>query len=215
MNQEIEFLVTDIKELSGRRRLIFINYEPAFALYTSEIRKYAIKKNMILPIDVYQKLLTEIFDKRATARAMNLLQAKDYSKKELTDRLVKDYYPQSSISHALEYVEKFGYVDDSRYANNYVQFKATSKSRKQIVLFLQKKGIAQDVIDGACDRYYEQNTDAELDMILTQMRKKMSGIQEFSYEDRMKLMGSFYRKGFHADMIKKALDIVVGDSDSY
>lgn len=214
MNEEVEFLVTDIKELSGRRRLVFVNYEPAFALYSSEIRKYAIQKDTIISTEVYQQLLTEVFDKRATARAMNLLQAKDYSKKELTDKLVKDYYPETAIQRALEYVEKFGYINDYRYAETYVQFKSTSKSRKQIVLFLQKKGIAQDIIEHVCDAYYDQNQDVELDMILTQMRKKAATMQEFSYENKMKLMGCFYRKGFQTDTIKKALDIVVQERDN-
>lgn len=215
MNDEVEFLVTDIKELSGRRRLIFVNYEPAFALYASEIRKYAIKKDTILSAEVYRQLLAEVFDKRAAARAMNLLQAKDYSQKELADKLVKDYYPETAIQHALEYVEKFGYINDSRYAENYIQFKGTSKSRKQIVLFLQKKGIAQEIIERVCDAYYDQNQDAELEPVLEQMRKKTAKIQEFSYENKMKLMGYFYRKGFQADTIKKALDIVVQERDNY
>lgn len=209
-----ELLITDIKELSGRRRLIYINYEPAFALYTSELRKYSIENQTNISQEVCDKILTEVLNKRATARAMHLLQAKDYTKKELTDKLHKDYYPQTAVQCALEYVQGFGYVDDYRYAETYVQFQGASKSRKQILLFLQRKGISQEVIEQVCDAYYEQNQGTELDLVLAQMRKKAAGKQEFSYEDKMKLMGHFYRKGFQADTIRKALDIVVEEGYS-
>lgn len=95
----------------------------------------------------------------------------------------------------------------------YVQFKGQKKSRKQIELFLQKKGISRELIDQACEEYYGQNEDSELEQILVQMRRKAAGKLPLSYEEKMKLMGSFYRKGFQSDSIKKALDIVVSECE--
>ena len=95
----------------------------------------------------------------------------------------------------------------------YVQFKGQKKSRKQIELFLQKKGISRELIDQACEEYYGQNEDSELEQILVQMRRKAAGKLPLSYEEKMKLMGSFYRKVFQSDSIKKALDIVVSECE--
>ena len=39
MEDNIELIVTSIKELTKKRRLVYINYEPAFALYAAELRK--------------------------------------------------------------------------------------------------------------------------------------------------------------------------------
>lgn len=214
-NNETEFLVTDIKELSGRRRLVVINYEPAFAVYTSELKKFDIHKDNIISVGTYNTLLTEVLNKRAAARAMNLLKSRDYARQELIDRLSKDYYPESSVSYALDYVEHYGYINDYRYAQNYLQFKGTAKSQKQITVYLHKKGIAPDIIEQVCDEYYGQSEDVQLNLIVGQMRKKASQIQDFSYENKIKLMAYFYRKGFEADTIKKALDIVVDESDGY
>lgn len=214
-NSETEFLVTDIKELSGRRRLVVINYEPAFALYTSELKRFNVHKDNILSVETYNLILTEVLNKRATARAMNLLQSRDYARQELIDKLSKDYYPESAISQALAYVERFGYIDDYRYTENYLQFKGAIKSRKQITVYLHKKGIAPDIIEQVCDEYYGQSEDIQLKLVTEQMRKKAARIQDFSYENKMKLMGYFYRKGFESDTIKKALDIVVEECDNY
>ena len=142
-----------------------------------------------------------------------LSSAKDYTEKELTEKLQRDFYPQESVEGALAYVRHFGYLSDERFAQMYVQFKGQKKSRKQIELFLQKKGISRELIDQACEEYYGQNEDSELEQILVQMRRKAAGKLPLSYEEKMKLMGSFYRKGFQSDSIKKALDIVVSECE--
>lgn len=70
---------------------------------------------------------------------------------------------------------------------------------------MQKKGISRELIDQACEEYYGQNEDSELEQILVQMRRKAAGKLPLSYEEKMKLMGSFYRKGFQSDSIKRHL----------
>ena len=137
----MEQIVTKIEELSGRRRLVYINGEQAFALYSTEVRRYGIAEGKVLASEDLEQLRTELLDKRAVKRAMYLLQAKDYTEKELTEKLQKDFYPQESVEGALAYVRHFGYLSDERFAQMYVQFKGQKKSRKQIELFLQKKGI--------------------------------------------------------------------------
>ena len=39
MEDNIELIVTSIKELTKKRMLVYINYEPAFALYAAESRE--------------------------------------------------------------------------------------------------------------------------------------------------------------------------------
>ena len=202
----MEQIVTKIEELSGRRRLVYINGEQ---LYSTEVRRYGIAEGKALAQEDLEQLRTELLDKRAVKRAMYLLQAKDYTEKELTEKLQRDFYPQESVEGALAYVRHFGYLSDERFAQMYVQF----KGRKQIELFLQKKGISRELIDQACEEYYAQNEDSELEQILVQMRRKAAGKLPLSYEEKMKLMGSFYRKGFQSDSIKKALDIVVSECE--
>lgn len=44
----MEQIVTKIEELSGRRRLVYINGEQAFALYSTEVRRYGIAEGKAL-----------------------------------------------------------------------------------------------------------------------------------------------------------------------
>lgn len=205
----MEYRVISIKELNNKRRLVCINYEPEFALYLGELKKYNIVENGIVPETVYREL-EAVLCKRAVMRAMNLLKSKDYSEKELVDKLKASYYPQAAVDNALEYVKSYGYIDDKRYAANYVAFKAGSRSRHQIVGFLKQKGILSDIIQSVCDEYYGDNSDAEYEVLLKQMAKKLSKYNEQpDYETRQKIKSYFYRKGFSAETIGKTLDVVV------
>ena len=124
MEDSIELIVTSIKELTKKRRLVYINYEPAFAVYTAELRKFGIKDGESVRKELYDSLIDDVLSKRATVRAMALLKNKDYTRKGLEDKLRDGYYPDKCVEHAIEYVSQFGYINDDRFAENYVNFKA-------------------------------------------------------------------------------------------
>ena len=207
-DNDIEYIVTAIKDISSKRRLVYINYEPAFSLYHGEIRKFQIKEGRQLDSDSYEEITGELLPKRAIVRTMNLLQSKDYSESELYKKLKQGYYPDGAVNAAIEYVKSFGYVDDNRYAENYVNFKSGNKSRRQIEQFLNGKGIDKDIINQVCNDFYSDNEDVELNQILDQMRRKLAKQDELDYNTKMKVMGFFYRKGYSSDSVKKALDII-------
>lgn len=212
----MEYIVTAVKELTKKRRLVYVNYEPAFALYTGELKKYEISEMHEIEPERFKELIV-LLSKRATLRALNLLKNKDYAQEELMRKLRESHYPSEAIEQAVSYARQYGYIDDYRYASNYVAFKADGRSRRQIVLFLQGKGIAPMLIEQVCDEYYSENSDTELQLVIRQMRKKLSkvNLSEFDFKQRQKLLGYFYRKGFQTDVIKKALDIVVDSRDCY
>ncbi len=205
----MEYLVTALKELTTKRWLVYINFEPAFALYISELKRFSIKEDSILSEHDFDEI-HKILIKRATIRAMNLLKTKDYATKELINKLKQSYYTDIAIDEAVNYVKKYGYVDDYRYASNYVNFKSQSKSRKQIEAFLKHKGIDDDIINEVCIEVYDNQTDIELNQLLVHMRKKLAKTDTVpDYESRQKVVAYYYRKGFSVDVIRKALDIVV------
>lgn len=207
----MEYLVTSLKKLTNKRWLVYINYEPAFALYEGELKEYNISEDACISETDYE-LIIALLSKRATVRAMNLLKAKDYTSKELLEKLQQGYYPKVAVDKAMNYVKSFGYLDDNRYAANYIEFKGTSKSRKQIEQFLQHKGIPEEMVRQISDDYYGSNEGAEYEQLLKSMHKKLSGRDEKpDYESRQKIMSYYYRKGFSVDLVRKALDIVVDE----
>ena len=206
MEDNIELIVTSIKELTKKRRLVYINYEPAFAVYTVELRKFGIKENGVVSKEAFDTLVDEVLAKRATVKAMALLKNKDYTRKGLEDKLKEGYYPDRCIEHALEYVSRFGYINDERFAENYVNFKAGNKTRRQIELKLKQKGVDVDIISRVCDEFYEDNSDIELEQAKAFIEKKHIDIENADYKELQKVKAALYRKGFSMDIINKTLD---------
>lgn len=206
MEDNIELIVTSIKELTKKRRLVYINYEPAFAVYTAELRKFGIKENEAVSKETFDTLVDEVLLKRATIRAMALLKNKDYTRKGLEDKLKERYYPDRCIEHALEYVSRFGYINDERFAENYVNFKAGNKPRIQIELKLKQKGVDSDIIRRICDEFYDDNSDIELEQAKAFVEKKHINLETFDYKEIQKVKAALFRKGFSMDIINKALD---------
>ena len=81
--------VTRIEEVSSSKVKVYVDEEFAFALYKGELRKYGIKEEKELTETVYREITGEILPKRVKLRCMNLLQKKDYTRKQLADKLKK------------------------------------------------------------------------------------------------------------------------------
>ena len=94
-----------------------------------------------------------------------------------------------------------------------MNFKASSKSRRQIETRLRQKGIEADIIRNVCDEYYEDNRDSELEQARAFVSRKHLDKEHPDYKEIQKVKAALYRKGFGIDVINRALDIV--DDDSY
>lgn len=205
----MEYFVTSIKEITSKRRAVYVDYEHVFALYAGELRKFGIKEQSYISEDVYDEIMT-VLSKRAVIRGMNLLKNKDYTRAEFIKKLKDGYYPDKAVDAALEYIDRYGYIDDDRYARNYVAFKAPIKSRRIIEQKLKEKGVSADIIACVCDEYYSDNGECELNQVVSLIEKRTSktDISRMDYNERQKLMAYLYRRGFNFDIINKAIDKV-------
>lgn len=206
---EDAYLVTDIVEINKKKKRIYINYNSAFALYVGEIRKYKIKKDMSISEEDYEEIMTQILPKRAKLRSLNLLKLRDMTEHSLAAKLKSGYYPDETIRIAVEYVKGYGYIDDRRYANNYVNFKIGSKSRFQITNFLVQKGINRDLIAEVCDDYYENDENSENQLIEKLILKRKIDLNTMTHEEKSKLFGYLMRKGFRIDSINGVINEIV------
>ena len=212
MNNDEIYLVTEIFEMNKKKRRIYINYDSAFSLYVGEMIKYKIKKDLPISNEIFDEIVNEILPKRAKLRAMNLLKDRDLTEHSLRGKLKEGYYPEDSIRIAIEYVKSYGYIDDRRYAQNYVNFKSVSKSRYQIKNLLLQKGLDKDLISEVCDEYYENsdnNENSESKLIEKLIFKRKVDIINITREDKSKLLGYLTRRGFRIDLINGVISEIV------
>lgn len=199
-------LVTQISEVSKSRCRVYLDGQFAFALYKGELRRFQIKVDHELSEESYQEIMTQILPKRAKLRSMNLLQSRDYTRRQLADKLEQGDYPQECIEEAIAYVESYGYIDDKRYARDFIEYHLSSRSRTRMETDLMRKGINKEIIREAFDELAGSGVEQdELAMACDLLRKKKYCTDTATRQEQQKMYGFLYRRGFRSDIISKAL----------
>ena len=206
-------LVTQVTELSKSRSKVYIDQEFAFVLYKGELRLYHIKEGEPLKEEDYRIIMQEVLPKRAKLRAMNLLQGREYTTSQLRAKLQQGFYPPKIIEQAIDYVAGFHYIDDLRYAVDYITYHEDSRSRRRIEQDLQGKGILAATIEEAWQVWRENGgKQDEQAMIRELLHKKHYDTEgKTDWKERQKIYAFLARKGFSAEVIRKAIGGMHGD----
>lgn len=153
----------------------------------------------------------------AKKRAMYLLGGKDYSKKELMDKLLKNY-SRENCEKAVAQMEEYGYLDDERYAKKlarqYIEVRKYGKSRAKMMMI--QKGLGSALADEALEQY---TSDDMIDEIVSIIEKKYyDRLFEEGLEGRkemQKVMAALARRGYGYEDIKSAVEIVRDGAEDF
>ncbi len=198
--------ITRIEELSKSRSRIYIDDMFAFVLYKGELRLFNIRENEEIREEDYNEILTKVLPKRAKLRAMNLLKSREYTVRQLHDKLQDGGYPEVIITEALDYVAKFHYTDDLRYAVTYLNQHESSRSRRRMEQDLLQRGIDRVTMEQAFSQWENQGgTQDETSMIRELLEKKHYNPQTADEKEVRRLYGFLMRKGFSGELVRKAL----------
>lgn len=198
--------VTKIEEMDKRRVRVFIDQEFAFVLYKGELRLYQVKEGQEIDEKAYRGIMEEVLPKRAKLRSMNLLKTKTYTEKQMRDKLKKGEYPESIITEAVEYVKSYGYIDDRKYARDFLEYNMENKSRKRMEQDLYSKGIDKNIIRETVDAVFENgNVPDEIAMAEKILRKKNYDSNVATSKEKQKIAAFLYRKGFQMETIRSVL----------
>lgn len=196
-------IVTSLKELDKRRTLIEIDEENYGFLYNGEIRKLKIQSEQTLS----DAILSEIDDiqyKRAKERALYLIERSEKTTKEIRDKLRQGRYRQEIIDQVIQFLEKYGFIDDMVYAKHYIEFKQARRSRKQITMELLQKGVSKDIIVETFEKF---GTD-EKATIQKLAYKKYRHPEELDEVQKRRLHQYLLGKGFSYGDIREALSLL-------
>jgi Uncharacterized protein conserved in bacteria len=194
--------ITKLEETAKGKINVYIDGAYEFFLYSREIRLFHLEENREITSAALEEIINSVILKRAKQKAMDLLKTTDRTESELWNKLRQSGYSEAIIEKAVEYVKNFHYIDDARYALNYVRNKKDRKSRRQLEGELIQKGIEKQLIEAAFLQEYENEEKAVRNAIL----KKNVDIANLTREGKLKLISSLYRKGFKLDIIKKYLN---------
>ena len=198
--------VTRIEEWTKSRSKVYIDEEFAFVLYKGELRQYHFDPGEELSLEDYETIMTQVLPKRAKLRAMNLLKNKEYTVKQLRDKLLEGGYPESVVKEALDYVAGFHYTDDLRYAVAFISCHESTRSRHRMEQDLIGRGIDRDTLERAWQEWEEQGgRQDEQAMIWKLLEKRGYDPGKADMKERQRQGAFLMRRGFSGEQIRKAL----------
>lgn len=202
-------LVKYIEKLDNKKFKVTMEDGNSFPLYKSEIKKYSIETDADMEDETYDYIIKELLYKRGRERALYILKSSDKTEKQLRDKLAVGGYPSAVIDRIIEFLKKYGYVDDYGYTVSFVKTYAESMSIKMIKYKLMQKGIGRDMIDCAFDECISSDDYSQEKLILEIIRKRNFDYESSDIKEKNKMISHLMRKGFKYD------DIVEGIKKSY
>ncbi|MFI3177570.1 MAG: regulatory protein RecX [Eubacteriales bacterium] len=196
--------ITKVVKLSKARSKVYLNDEFAFVLYKGELRRFEIEEGKEISVEDYEEISNVIIPRRAKLRCMNLLMKKDYTQFKLHEKLRNDY-KDSDIEEAIAYLKSYGYLDDKRYATDYVAYHMERKSRMQMESDLYKRGIEKDLIQEALSTSIVDYENQEIELIQKWLLKKRYAQEAATIVETQKLIRFLLCKGFSISNIKKVI----------
>lgn len=198
--------VTRIEEVSKSRVRICVDEEFAFVLYKGELRSFHIREGEEMEEENFRIIMKELLPKRAKLRAMGLLKNREYTIKQLRDKLKMGGYPEDIVEEALAYMDSYHYTDDLRYAANYIRCHERTRSRRRIEQDLMGKGIDRLTLEQAWAEWEEEGgSQDECLMIQSLLDKKGFDVQTADQREKQRIYAFLMRKGFSCEQARKAV----------
>lgn len=203
-------LITSVSEQKKKtnRVSVYIDNKFAFGMTKVDALYYHIKEGEELSIERYNRILEELIYAKARDKAVKLLGFSAKTENELLKRLEEDYSTEI-CSKVIETLKNYGYINDTAYANSYINdsFKFKGWGKNRIRLELKRKGIDDDKIETALE-------DAELDeeeKVCEILKKRLKGCTSPDYKERAKHTRYLVSRGFSYDTIKTAFNRLTND----
>lgn len=195
-------LVKQIIKCGKSRSIVKLESGLSFPLYSSELEKFDTKEGEDLSDGSLETIMTQILPSRCIKRAMNLLQKKSFAEGELVRKLTDGGYPEEVTAKALEYVRSYGYIDDVRYASDYIRYHSSQgRGRNRIRAELMQKGISDTDFEKAWNETEELGLIEDSSEAIDKLLEKKHFSQDMDPSDRNKIAAFIMRRGYSAEDI--------------
>lgn len=193
--------ITELKPVKKSLSLVYIDGEYAMKLDTATLAENGIRVGSELDDDELHQLIEKSDYKRAKERALWLLSGRDYSKKQLMDKIKKDS-SQDAAEEVCERMEELGLVNDENYARRlahdliYLKKLSVKGARYKLI----EKGIDRDLCDEILDEFEVDEVEQIVEIIERKYADKLD-----DEKGRRRAVAALQRLGYGWSDIKSAL----------
>ncbi len=198
-----------IISLSVKRGLVSLEFDDPESLLcenrpvlASLFYERGLKRGSEITPDAFCELLVQSETKRAKSRAVWLLSKRGYSKYSLRKKLCEKFL-EPAVDSAMDFCEQQGFINDSEYAASLARrLEGAKKSRRQMVLYMQKEGLRKEDVENALSSLTDNDCAAVRDLVQRKYKEKL--LQE---NGRQKVVAALLRRGFSYEDIKTAISL--------
>ena len=148
-------------------------------------------------------------------RALNMLAFRARSANELTRSLVRKGAERADVDRAIVRLREQGFLDDAAFAQAFTRAKVlgANQSRRRVQQELGRKGVARDVSEAAINAVFEAEGIDQREVVEAAARKKARSLARLDPIVRRRRLYAFLaRRGYDADDIRRAMDVVGKES---
>ena len=177
----------------------------SFTVSVRDARLYGLEEGAEISASVLS-LIREQLRQEILHESGILLGGRDYTEKRLTEQLLERDYPEDLVQEAVQSLKEARYLDDRRFAEQYLSAHLSDRSIARIRQDLAQRGVDNKLIDeavSACS--VEEIQEEELAQIRQLLKKRHYDPESADYAEQQKTAAFLYRRGFDAGLIRKAM----------
>lgn len=192
------------------RYSIFLDGEFAFGIGRDLLLESGLAKGEYLDQERIDAILARDAIDRAVSTAMRALEQRMQTSRELRTRLQRKGFEPPAIDAALERLTNYGYLNDERFAELWIENRQAHRPRGKRMLEheLRQKGIDRQIVEETVGSMEIDDRAAALQVANKQLRRFESLPLP---EQKRKLTGILARRGFDFGVIRATLETVFGE----
>ncbi len=184
----------------------------AFAVTRLLAAEHHLQVGLTLAETDLDALLAAAEVERATDSALRFLAYRPRSTREVTDRLRQRGYSNQAIDGAIEKLRGWRYLDDQEFARFWVENRLEYRpsGSRRLRQELRQKGVDGEVVDQTIEAVGVDELPAAIELARKRV-ERLRGLDPIVR--RRRLAGFLQRRGYGWDVVKPAIDQVLGEDD--
>ena len=148
----------------------------------------------------------------AHARMEELVGVRDWTQRELADRLHADGYPTDVVRELVGRAVECGLVDDARFADVLIRSKVCAGwGERRIAQELRRRGVDPDAVEGWPEAYLPAESEHDRALALAS-RRRLTGKNDYARLVRF-LCGRGFATGLACEVAREVLDVAAQDDE--
>lgn len=190
---------------------LLLDQKESLVLYEDTLVKYELKKGQELTDEEWEELKHFNTVAAAVQYVCVYLLTTPRTEKNIKDKLRQKGYEKNVVDEAMSHLNSLGYIQDSLYAEAFIEGNIQRKSPRAIRQKLMEKGVSPEHADAAFAKFDTDEHQAEqIKVLALKKMKSMKALPEREMRD--KIIRHLLYKGYAYEDCKGVVSALLGSS---